>query len=344
MAGPALDSRTLRYRDGLEPLDAALFRFEAGLMTFALLAMSATYLLKIIFEALSAERSFVDSFLLRWAHGTESAPPAELVEQVTGVWSPLIVGVIGLVMGFGAARAILVQKGQESGVFADTPPAIGKVLGLGAAIILGFVLVGLIVIKVHSALLCGTVYGVMLVLFAMRARRRGELAAFVVMWLLLSVPIGVLIARIPGEYAWVNDLSKILIMYVGFVGASMASRHRKHIVLNFGRRLWPKNHQRAAEAVSLTVWLLFDLLLLTLALHLFELQYTAGSTLSILPIPEYHVVLPVVLSFVLMSARVAVDLMRVIRGTETYFVNADDVEMAGFEPADGQAADGQAPA
>ena len=329
MAGPSLDSKTLRYRDGFEPIDAAIFRFEAGLMTFALLAMSATYFLKIVFEAVIAERNFVDAFLLKWLHGVETQPPPELVDAVHGVYSPAIVAAVLLITGLGAARAIQTQKHRdEHGENAETPGWNAMTFGIGVGVVLGFVALGMLVVKVPSSVLCGAMYAAGVVLFGLRAKTRGELGGYAVTWLVLSAPIGVLISRIPDQYAWVNDLSKMLIMYVGFIGASMASRDRKHIVLNFGRRLWPEQSKKWVEAASLLLWLCFDLLLLALAWHLFELQLSAGSMLSILPSPEYHIILPVVLSFGLMALRVLVDLVRVLRGTETYFEGPD-----GSEPA-----------
>lgn len=337
MAGPSLDAKTLRYRDSIEPLDAMVFRLEAGLMTFALLAMSATYFLKIVFEAVIAERNFVDAFLLKWMHGVESQPSEELVAAVHGVYSPVIVATVLLVTGLGAARAIQVQKHRDThGEEGDDPRWAVSTLLVAVGVVVGFIALGALVVHVPSGLLCGVIYAVGVTLFGLRAKRQGDLGAYAATWAVLSVPIGVLIVRIPEQYAWVNDLSKVLIMYVGFIGASMASRDRKHIVLNFGRRLWPKAGKRFIEALSLFIWLCFDLLLLALAWHLFELQASAGSTLSILPIPEYHIILPVLLSFALMAVRVAVDLVRALKGTETYFVGADGQEVAadnGGQPA-----------
>lgn len=315
-SGNPLESAIARYDDGFEKLDRNIFRVEAGLMTFALLAMSFTYFLKIVFEAVIAERNFVDAFLLRWIHGTDTQVPPELLAQVHGTYSPALVAVVLLALGIGAARTIAGQRARGEDQSAPPPPWKVTDLALGLGIAGAFVAVGWLVVQVPSALMCGAIYAAALALFARRAQQRGELPVFLVTWGVLSLPIGVLISRIPTQYAWVNDLSKILIMYVGFLGASMASRDRKHIVLNFGRRLWPAGGKRAVEALSLTVWLLFDLLLLTLAWHLMQLQLDAGSSLSILPVPEYHIVLPVLISFALMAVRVSADLVRVVTGAE----------------------------
>lgn len=320
MAAPGLETKTLRYRDSFEPLDAALFRLEAGVMTFALLAMSVTYFLKIVYEAVIAERNFVDAFLIKWIHGVETQPPAELVATVHSTYSPTIVAAVLIVTGFGAARAMQAQKARdEGGDGAEIPGINAMTAALTVGIIAGFVAIGAVVVNVPSNWLVGALYAAALVLFGLRAKRQGDLPFFAVTWAILSVPIAGLIAAIPTQYAWVNDLSKMLIMYVGFIGASMASRDRKHIVLNFGRKLWPSGQKRLVEMLSLAVWLGFDLLLLVLALHLFELQMSAGSTLSILPIPEYNIILPVVISFAVMALRVAADFVRVARGTESYF-------------------------
>lgn len=337
MAGNPFESAVPRYNDGFERIDRVVARVEAGVMTFALLAMSLTAFLKIVYEAVVADRNFVDNFLLRWMHGTDSQPPEALLAQVKGTYSPIIVGTVLVLMGVGAARSISVQRAHErasGGADAALPPWQLRDLGLGLAIAAGFVALGWLVVAVPSALMCGVLYVVALALFGRRAFRAGEIIPFVATWAVLSLPVGVLISRIPTQYAWVNDLSKMLIMYVGFLGASMASRDHKHIVLNFGRKLWPPAFKHYVEALSLTVWLLFDLLLLLLAAHLMELQIQAGSQLSILPIPEYHIVLPVVLSFALMAVRVAADLVRVLTGA------APEQPSVPLEGRDSGAADG----
>ncbi len=319
MASNPFDNTVLRFDDGFERLDRRVFRVEAGVMTFALLAMSLTTFLKIIYEAVVADRNFVDLFLLRWLHGTATPPSDALLAQVKGVYSPAIVGFVIVFVGIAAARTIARQLASKRSEDPSAPPPPWRLadLGLGLAIAAGFVLLGRMVVTVPSAMMCAAMYVIALALFAHRAHRHGDLTPFLATWLVLSVPVGVLISRIPTQYAWVNDLSKMLIMYVGFLGASMASRERKHIVLNFGRRLWPSAAKRYVEAFSLFVWLLFDVLLLVLAAHLMQLQIEAGSTLSILPVAEYNIVLPVVISFAIMSVRVGADLVRVLSGAET---------------------------
>jgi C4-dicarboxylate transporter, DctQ subunit len=322
LANP-LEKTPDRYDDAFERLDGWIFRVEAGVMTFALLAMSFSYFLKIIYEAVIAERNFVDAFLLRWVHGTESAAPAALVQQIHGIVTPTVVAVGLLMLGIGAARTAEQQRARaKSGADNVRLPWRGAIVLLGVVIALAFALLGWLVVAVPSSVLCAVIYAAMWLLFARRARQRGELGVWLAAWIPLSLPVAILLWRIPSQYAWVNDLAKILIMYVGFLGASMASREQKHILLNFGRRLWPTAAKRGFEAASLATWLMFDVLLLVLGWHLFELHRSSGSTMSILPLPEYHISLPVVLSFALMSLRVGADLVRVLLGREAIVVVA----------------------
>ncbi len=312
MANP-LEQGPKRYDDALERIDRVVYRVEAGVMSFALLAMSLTFFLKIIYEAVIAERNFVDAFLLRWLHGTETEAPDALIATVHGLYTPSLVTVALLLLGVGAARTATQQIAKGRGD-AERPPWSAMTFVAGVAIAAAFAATGWLVVVVPSRIATGALYVLFLGMFAARARRHGELGPFFALWIPLSLPVGVLIARIPEQYAWVNDLSKVLIMYVGFLGASMASREQKHILLNFGRKLWPAAARRGFEVVSLTIWLGFNLLLLALGYHLFALHQQAGSMLSILPIAEYHISLPVLISFALMSMRVAVDLFRVITG------------------------------
>ena len=311
MANP-LEQGPVRYDDAFERFDAKVARVEAAVMTFALLAMSASYFLKIVFEAVVAERNFIDAFLLRWMHGTDSTPPAELLTYVHGTLTPIIVVVGLLCAGVAAARTATLQRARNAGAPAPGWNAMSAVAGI--AIALGLAAIGVLVMVVPSRWVSLGLYAAGLGLFAGRARRMGDLGAYVALWVPLSIPIVALLWVIPAQYAWVNDLAKVLIMYVGFLGASMASREQKHILLNFGRKLWPASMKRGFEAMSLSIWLGFDLLLLALAWHLFSMHLNAGSTLSILPIGESHISLPVVISLVIMATRVAADLVRVLRG------------------------------
>ncbi len=311
MANP-LEQGPVRYDDAFERFDAKVARVEAAVMTFALLAMSASYFLKIVFEAVVAERNFIDAFLLRWMHGTDTTPPPELLAHVHGTLTPIIVVVGLLATGVAGARTATLQRARAAGT--PAPGWNGMTLAAGVGIAVGLAAIGVLVMKVPSRWVALGLYGAGLVLFAGRARRMGELGAYLGLWLPLSLPIVALLWVIPAQYAWVNDLAKVLIMYVGFLGASMASREQKHILLNFGRKLWPPTMKRGFEAASLSIWLAFDLLLLALAWHLFSMHLEAGSTLSILPIGESHISLPVVISLVLMAMRVAADLVRVLRG------------------------------
>ena len=314
--GTPLGTQAKRYDDGFEHFDARLFRLEAGVITFALLAMSLPYFLKIVYEAVIAQRNFVDNFLLRMMHDGEGPVPSELVGQVHGQLTPLLVTIILLLTGLGAARAIEGHRHREQGASESetTPPWTFKTAWMTCIITIGFVLFGWLVVKVPSNVACSLLYVVLVALFGRRAWCQGQLLPYAIAWSLLSLPVIALIWRIPEQYAWVYDMCKILIMYVGFIGASMASREQKHIALKFGRKLWPRGGQRALEILSLSVWLAFDLLLLVLAVHLFEVQWSSGSTLPILPVAEYHITLPVVLSFTLMSMRVAADLVRAAMG------------------------------
>ncbi|HAN31033.1 MAG TPA: hypothetical protein DCQ06_05495 [Myxococcales bacterium] len=315
MANP-MTEQIARHDDGFERFDAQLYRIETGVMTFALMAMSVTYFLKIIFEAVIAERNFVEAFLLRWLHSGESAPSDILVQRVEQMYAPALVVAVIVGIGLGVARTISHARTPQG----RRAPWSTRDLLVGVLVGIGQVGLGWLVVNVPSKVLCGLGYGGLLVLFGWPKKERGIDLRYIATWALLTVPIGTLISRIPDQYAWVNDLSKVLIMYVGFLGASMASRERKHIVLNFGRKLWPQVAKRGVEMFSLSVWMLFNLLLLALSWHLFALQVEAKSTLAILPIPEYHIVLPVVLSFALMSVRVGADLVRLAQGKSTQVV------------------------
>lgn len=323
MAASPLDASVVRYDDAFERVDAQLFRVEAGIATFSLLAMALSYFCKIIYDNVFAKTNFIDKFLLRWMHDGPGEAPNALVDQVHGVYTPAIVVTLLVVLGVGAVRTARVQRaigaarkaGQPEPSPADVPFNPMTVV-FGALVAVFFGVAGYVVVALPSALVCGVLYAFFVLLFARRAARRGSLPAYALTWAVLSVPIGWLIAVLPDGYSWANDLSKILIMYVGFLGASMASRERKHIMLNFGRRLWPSSLKRGIDVGSHLLWLGALVLLFVLGAHVLQLKLESGSTLAILPVAEYHIVLPVVLSFALMALRVGADAVRLLIGAE----------------------------
>ncbi len=68
---------------------------------------------------------------------------------------------------------------------------------------------------------------------------------------LASIPVvAFLLKFVPEGFSWAKEVSLILLLWVGFFGASMATHDRRHITIDFIRKLVPEARRNAYECAS----------------------------------------------------------------------------------------------
>jgi C4-dicarboxylate transporter DctQ subunit len=122
--------------------------------------------------------------------------------------------------------------------------------------------------------------------------------------MILIIFFDFLLREITGSgFVWAKELSAFLMIWVGFIGASYATRENKHLVVGIPEKLFPK---RILPYVSLFVNLIVFIVTIFLAyLGFIYVQETKkiGETSLLLNIPLWIVQIIIPISLVIISIR-----------------------------------------
>lgn len=126
---------------------------------------------------------------------------------------------------------------------------------------------------------------------------------------------------VPNGLVWSQTLGLVLMLWVGVIGASMATREHRHLALDLGSKLWPKKMLPAVQGIGNIVTSLFCLALGILAVvsvrdHLRDWNDTdgAGGVFPAMPIPKWIAFAGVPVGFGLMAVRFFAQAVESFRG------------------------------
>ncbi len=130
-------------------------------------------------------------------------------------------------------------------------------------------------------------------------------AAFVIL-----TGLGWLIAQAENGFGWSQRLALVLILWVGMLGGSMATKEGRHIAVDAVKRVVPDHLKRPMEAVAGIFIVGFCAFITVLGIVYVQENYhdwsTSGYRSSIfesLPIPYWAATLPIPIGFGLMATR-----------------------------------------
>lgn len=291
----------------LERLDREIYAVEAGLVTGALLVMAMTYFLQIVHREMIAGINAFDRLLLRWAgHETVEAAPDELKASISGVWTPTVLGILIFI---GAVLAMRTRDWVGVDREAGEAPEVNWGKRLGWSVVVTGVFFG--VLKLVAAVPAQYVCIIGLVGMAgpaiyLTAREKlwggltgAAIGGGFIAWFFLS--------NVEGDYIWSMELSSVLLMYVGFFGASMATRDKKHIQIDFIRKKVPPKHLGLYNALSGLLTLLFCVFLMVLAVAYLAENFKHEGTMAASKLPHFIVSLPIPIALALMIVRFGAD-------------------------------------
>jgi len=280
-------------------LDGAIYAVERGLITGALLVMTFTYFLQIVHREMHAQLNAFDLMFLRWRGFDPQTASPELVDFVTSVQTPVVLASLTFLMALLAVRTRL--RSDE----ALDPKAwsLGRRALVAVALTVGGALVLKLIAWIPARWTCLLVLGGM-VLPAVRGNLRAsehfKLAGSVVG----GCAVGAFfVTHVSDDYVWSVELSSVLLMYVGFFGASMATRDGRHIQVDAIRKKLSPVQLPLYNAICGAVTVAFCVLLLVLAIQYVAGQLHHGGKLQATGLPEVAVSLPIAVSLCLMVVR-----------------------------------------
>ena len=303
---PKADEPDTSEQSFLGRLDRAFYRFEGAVVAGALLVMALTYVLKIIDRDMRANTTAFDKFFMKLAgHPVEAEAPPELVASITGFWSPLVLTLscyLLCVLAF-RTRDRLGPDGSRQQATVDAAQRRSwwvKALGATAAIYLSLKIVQ----WVSPQYLCTLAMLAMMVpalVMTWTTRDWGTLVGVAVgggwlVWFFLS--------QAGTDYTWNDKLSLVLLMYVGFFGASMATRDGRHLKIDAIRKAIKGSWLYLYNAIGNTLTALFTTFLLVLAWR-YNSDIGITSKVEGLDLGYWLITMPIAISLFVMTLRFA---------------------------------------
>lgn len=282
--------------------DQALYAGEQGLITGALLVMTFSYFLQIVHRELNAQLNAFDLMFLRWRGFDPQTASSELIDFITGVQTPAVLGCLTFVMALLAVRTRLRTQSEEAAAAWGLPRRMAVALGLTVLCILILKFIAL----VPARWTCLLVLGAIVVPAVRTGVSQGQFASLAGSVLGGLAVAAFFVTKVTEDYIWSVELASVLLMYVGFFGASMATREGRHIQVDAVRKKLSPTQLPLYNAVCGAVTLLFCGLLLVLALQYVIEQIGHAGTLQATGLPEFLVSLPIASSLLVMVGRFAV--------------------------------------
>jgi TRAP-type C4-dicarboxylate transport system permease small subunit len=297
-------------------LDRLIYGIEQGIITGALLVMTMTYFLQIVHREMHAEINAFDKLILQMrGYATISAAQSSdgVIASTTGLYTPMMLGCIGFIMGLLALRTRARSSLSEGEVYAPGPWWRRCVAALALVVV---TYAGLWMVEVVPARWVCLLGLVGMVICAVRIGVRHRAWLGVTSALLGGGLIGMFfLFGVEEGYIWASEFSNLMLMYVGFLGASMATRDARHIQVDAVRKNISPGLLPLYNAISGLVTLFFCGLLLILTVYYMGERITAGSRLEATELPEVLMSLPVGVSLLLMELRF---LARAIKDLQMY--------------------------
>ena len=269
----------------LRKLNEGVYRVERALVVTFLLVMIVIVFIEVADRRLASQDSKAAAFLLAFPHLVGWRPSEDFVAR--WIAPAFLAGLFFLLAWF--AQATIRRTRNE--------PA-RRAHEAGRAAMLTAIVVGMCVLlerapsNVFYAVLWALVAGGV----ALRARNVavGALAAAGAALLWFIVPEG---------YSWAKEVAMVLLVWTGFLGASMAAFAGKHIDIDFGPKVFPPRARPIVIAVGRVLNAGFAAFFVVLGVWKTLASYHIGDELPYPRLPGWIVLVIIPLSFALISLR-----------------------------------------
>lgn len=268
-------------------VDDAVYAAERVIVTFALLLMSGTMCL-YIFE------TFLRTQLSAWTRATAGSG------SFGELWPAAAFGVAMLALYRAAAAKTPGLEAHSSLQWIVS--SVGVVLTA---------VFGLAVLHLDSSTVCigiSVVLGAALIVAQLDAPAPlgtsglGGLALFRLAVAIVTVVGGIALSlRLPNGYSWAQKLALFLLLWVAFIGASMATHDGRHLSIDAARKAVPEKYLPWFNALSWTLAALFTAAFCYLAFVYFRRRLVEDPTPG--EIPDWIKVLSIPVSLALVTSR-----------------------------------------
>ena len=280
-------------RRTLEAIDGLIFKVEQALIVACLALMSLTVFMDVLHRRLSDPHSKLASLLLRLSGAAAESGLGSFTTEIATPATTLLVcfGLVFLVvrrLPSLADSALLLWLSATSLATATLYGFAWMVVALPSR----WAYASLLLVAAAATLWLGR-------------SQQAELRRRVYLGLLVGAGLSIYgLANMPAGYSWAQNFSLFLLLWVGFMGASVATRQRRHIQVDAFRKLVPASWLPSYNALSLLISALFSLFLLIIGtLYTFGPEGNVHLAADLGRVPDWLVTASIPVTFAVITAR-----------------------------------------
>lgn len=317
----------------LRRIDDWIFAVEMGILWTFLGVSSAMVFLDVMYRRLAAPDSKVADLTAR----IFDIDNPETIERLTvaGPIASAVVGVGLLYFAFWTAEQKTAAPGQQS----KSKPVFYAVLSAAALGLVGWIMLNP---DVESRWFYMMLYGLFSAAWLYRLIQGRDphwprkIFAFV-----LVTAVFVMIARnyFPDGYSWSKEISLIMLLWVGFIGASVCAHEGKHIRMGALQRIVPARLVRWTEAIGFLTTAAFCFFIALLGYIYAQEALTLEGRFEQTNIPDWVATIAVPAAFAMTMLRYIAAAVSIVLGG-SYAVAPVDEAMVAATQAKEQGAEG----
>jgi TRAP-type C4-dicarboxylate transport system permease small subunit len=228
----------------LRRVDDWIFHLEMGILWSFLGASAVMVFLDVAYRRLAAPDSKVGELAAR-IFGAESP---EAVERLTTI-GPIVSAIIGVGLvyfAFWTAEKHAAEAGTQSFI----KPIIQSIVTCAALGLLGWVMTRPDVESRWFYLLLYSMGSAAWLFGLLRERAQGWVAKLLAFFVVTAIYINITLNYFPDGYSWSKEISLIMLLWVGFIGASVCAHEGKHIQVGALKRIVPPSMSRWGDAIG----------------------------------------------------------------------------------------------
>ncbi len=225
-------------------IDDWIFNIEMGILWTFLGASAVMVFLDVVYRRLAAPDSKVAELTARIL-GIENP---ESMKTLTTI-GPIVTGIIGIGLVYFAfwTAEKHASEGQERSKIKPLIETIAACAGLG---LLAWIMLQPRVESRWFYLLLYGLCGAAWLYSLLRARADGWVSKLIAFLVVTALYIYVTLNFFPDGYSWSKELSLIMLLWVGFLGASVCAHEGKHIQVGALKKVVPRSMSRFSDAIG----------------------------------------------------------------------------------------------
>ena len=244
MAEPGKDNPYEGPWGPLRRIDDWIFHVEMGILWTFLGVSAVMVFLDVMYRRLAAPDSKVAELAARIL-GIEDP---ESMAQLTAI-GPIVTGVIGIGLVYFAfwTTEKHASEGREQSRMKPLIQTIAACAGLG---LLGWIMLQPQVESRWFYLLLYALSAGLWLFTLLKTRPAGWVSQFIAFAVVTGLYLYITVNYFPDGYSWSKELSLIMLLWVGFLGASVCAHEGKHIQVGALKKVVPPSMSRFSDAIG----------------------------------------------------------------------------------------------